>query len=184
MSIGYLPLLNALIDIWQTRAEKGDEREGTAAFEHKQRKITWVKYVGWYVFFFHLSYLNIADMFRFLRFLLIASLATAIAAGVILSSNYTVERQAEIIKNLLKASYIISLGKFASILSHEISSDETVVTVLGMVLKAISTVMNHESLKRTALLYAYSLPLLIVSIYRVVTSFTPPFFISVDANKY
>jgi bacteriorhodopsin len=48
-SISYLPLLNALIDLWQTRAEKGDEREGTDAFEHKQRKLAWVKYVGWFV---------------------------------------------------------------------------------------------------------------------------------------
>jgi hypothetical protein len=43
------------------------------------------------------------------------------------------------------------------------------VTVIGMLLKAASTIMNHEPKRKTALLYAYSIPLLIVSIYRVVS---------------
>jgi len=148
MSIGYLPLLNALIDLWQTRAEKGRITSGTCAeIHHSDRKIQWVKYVGWCVY-------SVAKAdFRFLRFLLLASLATAIAAGVILSRDYNDQEQADIIRKLLKASYIVSLA----------------VTVLGMVLKAISTVQNHEPIRQTMLLYAYSVPLLIVSIYRVVS---------------
>ncbi|KAI9633900.1 uncharacterized protein MKK02DRAFT_38570 [Dioszegia hungarica] len=138
-SIGYLPLLNALIDLWQVRAEKGDQNDQSFDAVHRAKKIKWVKYVGW-----------------FLRFLLLASLATAIAAGIVLSRNYDNERQANIIRNLLKASYIVSLA----------------VTVIGMLLKATSTIMNHEPKRKTALLYAYSIPLLIVSIYRVIEVFS------------
>jgi hypothetical protein len=48
MSIGYLPLLNALIDLWQARAAKGAVTEGLPQdVERSQRKMKWVKYVGW-----------------------------------------------------------------------------------------------------------------------------------------
>lgn len=60
---------------------------------------------------------------RFLRFLLLASLATAIAAGIVLSRNYDNERQANIIRNLLKASYIVSLGESRNSLVTEQYTD-------------------------------------------------------------
>lgn len=53
---------------------------------------------------------SIAHKCRALRVLLLASLATAIAAGVYLSRNISDERQANLIRDLLKASYIVSLG--------------------------------------------------------------------------
>lgn len=139
-SIGYLPLLNALIDLWQARAEKGDERvydDVTAA--HQAKKMKWVKLTGW-----------------FLRGALLASLGTAIAAGAIFRKHYSEQEQTSLIRNLLKASYIVSLA----------------ITVITMLLKAVSAIMNHEPLLKTALLYSYSIPLLIVSIYRVVEVFS------------
>lgn len=108
-SIGYLPLLNALIDLWQTRAEKGRITEGLPVdIAHSERKLKWVKYVGWYVGW---CLVSSHAKYRFLRALLLASLATAIAAGVILGRDLSDERRANLIRNLLKASYIVSLGK-------------------------------------------------------------------------
>jgi hypothetical protein len=50
MSIGYLPLLNALIDLWQKRAIKGDEGDDSAlGIAHREKKNKWVNYVAWYV---------------------------------------------------------------------------------------------------------------------------------------
>jgi hypothetical protein len=51
---------------------------------------------------------------RFLRGALIASLASAIAAGAILARQFDDGQKATTIRNLVKASYILSLGKFPS----------------------------------------------------------------------
>jgi hypothetical protein len=51
---------------------------------------------------------------RFLRGALIASLASAIAGGAILARQFDDGQKATTIRNLVKASYILSLGEFPS----------------------------------------------------------------------
>jgi hypothetical protein len=36
-----------LIDLWQVRAEKGDQNDQSFDAVHQAKKIKWVKYVGW-----------------------------------------------------------------------------------------------------------------------------------------
>jgi len=50
-------------------------------------------------------------MFSLLKLILVVAFATAIAAGVLVGRDLSEERQRKVITNLLKASYIMTLGK-------------------------------------------------------------------------
>lgn len=123
-SIGYLFLCNALIDLWQHHAETSknrfrrrediDKRPGTGKAEMGllPRMVS-----------YHLHIAHPQGIFtsptrltpgRFLRGILLASLVTAIAAGAVLSRHLNSNEEAKIIADLIKASYILSLGTCAS----------------------------------------------------------------------
>jgi len=53
-------------------------------------------------------------MFSLLKLILVVAFATAIAAGVLVGRDLSEERQRKVITNLLKASYIMTLGKSPS----------------------------------------------------------------------
>ena len=62
---------------------------------------------------------------RFFRLALVAALATAIAGGIIFRHALESANKAKLIKDLLKASYILSLGELIS--SHILLSEVVVV---------------------------------------------------------
>ncbi|KAG7531310.1 hypothetical protein FFLO_04431 [Filobasidium floriforme] len=145
-SISYLFLINSLVDLWEKHeTQKHDEQiEGQFGLVnektvHLQKKNRWVHYAAW-----------------FLRGALIASLASAIAAGAILARQFDDGQKATTIRNLVKASYILSLAT-------------TAVSIIGVL---VTHFTNHRSKRNTGFLLLYSIPLLIVGIYRVVEVFT------------
>jgi hypothetical protein len=85
--------------------------------------------------------------------MLITSLITAIAGGAIVArQGLNNNQKLNIIRNLVKASYILSLAS-------------TVVSIIGII---VTHFTSHRSIVKTLFLLSYSIPLLIVGIYRVV----------------
>jgi len=139
-SISYLFLINSLIDMWQKHEnQKYTDNPDFVPTAHSEKKAKWVKYVAW-----------------FLRGALLASLVTAISGGAVLGRNFNNDQKVTVIRNLVKASYILSLAT-------------TVVGILGIL---VSHFTNHRSVKKTLFLLSYSVPLMVVGIYRVVEVFT------------
>ena len=144
ISISYLFLINTLIDLWQRHLESSaNHRDAESDPDHpshggQQKSL-------------------IRGIAMFLRLLLVASLATAIAAGILLRKKVNQNEEMKIIADVLKASYILSLAS----------------TILTVIAKLVTHVTHHRSLKKTLLLSAYSVPLIIAGIYRVVEVFRP-----------
>jgi len=118
-SISPLFLVNSLVDLWQRHMETRTDMHhmhdrasiSTATDRPAKNNITWVKIVSAYVFSFpHSTWL----IFSLLKLILIVAFATAIAAGVLVGRDLSEERQRKVITNLLKASYIMTLGKSPS----------------------------------------------------------------------
>jgi len=114
-SISPLFLINSLVDLWQRHMETRTDTHymndrasiTTATDRPAKNNITWVKIVSAYVVCPPLSTLL---TFSLLKLVLVVAFATAIAAGVLVGRDLSQERQRKIITNLLKASYIMTLG--------------------------------------------------------------------------
>jgi hypothetical protein len=118
-TISPLFLINSLVDLWQRHMEtrtdtdlidnvRNDNSATTAAGKPVKKNITWVKIVSAYVVFPPSWNLLITSV---LKLVLLVAFATAIAAGVLVGRDLSEERQRKVITNLLKASYIMTLGK-------------------------------------------------------------------------
>jgi hypothetical protein len=118
-SISPLFLINSLVDLWQRHMEtrtdtdlidnvRNDDSATTAAGKPVKKNITWVKIVSAYVV---LPPSAIQLTCSVLKLVLLVAFATAIAAGVLVGRDLSQERQRKVITNLLKASYIMTLGK-------------------------------------------------------------------------
>jgi hypothetical protein len=118
-SISPLFLINSLVDLWQRHMEtrtdthlddhmhNGTNRT-TATDKPVKKNVTWVKIVAAYVVFLPCVILL---TFSLLKLVLVVAFATVIAAGVLVGRDLSQESQRKVITNLLKASYIMTLGK-------------------------------------------------------------------------
>jgi hypothetical protein len=87
---------------------RNDNSATTAAGKPIKKNITWVKIVAAYVVFLPYSTLL---TYSILKLILLVAFATAIAAGVLVGRDLSEDSQRKVITNLLKASYIMTLGK-------------------------------------------------------------------------
>jgi len=83
----------------------------TATDRPAKNNITWVKIVSAYVIC-PPSVIQLTS--SILKLILLVAFATAIAAGVLVGRDLSQERQRKVISNLLKASYVMTLGKLPS----------------------------------------------------------------------
>ncbi|CAD6571049.1 MAG: hypothetical protein TREMPRED_000143 [Tremellales sp. Tagirdzhanova-0007] len=157
ISISYLFLINTLIDLWQRHLEssanhrdansdpaqyQGDDDDDTlpAHSSHGNNGKSVIRFIA-----------------MFFRLLLVTAMAAAIAAGILLRNKVNPNEERNLIPDLLKASYVLSLAS----------------TILTVIAKLVTHITHHRSLKRTLLLSAYSVPLIIIGIYRIVQVFKP-----------
>ncbi|KAK4684617.1 hypothetical protein P7C73_g5554, partial [Tremellales sp. Uapishka_1] len=121
----------------QTTGHGGVHRQNSdeGTLVHKEHNVKWAKYVA-----------------NFLRVVLLAALATAIASGAIFGMNFTSGQKSKVVADLIKASYILGLAT----------------TVVGLFLVWMNYFMHKRSLKKTLFMSMYSAPLLVSSVYRVV----------------
>ena len=83
----------------------------TTTDKEGRKNILWVKIVSAYVFSsFSSSYISLISL-SMLKLILVVAFATAIAAGVLLGKDLSTESKRKVIANLLKASYVLALGK-------------------------------------------------------------------------
>ena len=87
---------------------RNDDSATTAAGKPLKKNITWVKIVSAYVVYLPSAIQLTCSV---LKLVLLVAFATAIAAGVLVGRDLSQERQRKVITNLLKASYIMTLGK-------------------------------------------------------------------------
>lgn len=117
-------LINSLVDLWQrhmeTKPDSGfddmhhgvNDNDKNTSVKPAKKNITWVKIVSAYEISFRSA---IPLTCRILKFILVVAFATAIAAGVLVGKDLNEESQRKTITNLLKASYIMTLGTFPSL---------------------------------------------------------------------
>ena len=121
-TISPLFLVNSLVDLWQRHMETRTDnhfndhtRDSTSMTTVTDRpakqNITWVKIVSAYVIC-PPSVIQLTS--SILKLILLVAFATAIAAGVLVGRDLSQERQRKVISNLLKASYVMTLGKLPS----------------------------------------------------------------------
>ena len=159
-SISYLFLINALIDMWQKHANQKYNSQDFAANPRAEKKNKWVNYLAWWVTHISIGPLSLSDLLckKVPQRCIAASLVTAIAGGAVLArQGINNDQKVNIIRNLIKASYIFSLAS-------------TVVSIIGILVSYFTT---DRSAKKTLFLLSYSIPLLIVGIYRVVSASMP-----------
>jgi len=118
-TISPLFLVNSLVDLWQRHMETrtdnhfNDHRRDSTSMttvtdRPAKQNITWVKIVSAYVVLLPSA---IQLTCSILKLILLVAFATAIAAGVLVGRDLSQERQRKVISNLLKASYVMTLGK-------------------------------------------------------------------------